>query len=259
MYVGFDSLAAAARLDRYTGKVAATIELPAPRRRAAHGSLRPHASSCAPAGDSAFIVAVGTDRLVGTVRGAWRPDLPAIAPNGWVAVASGNDVIFVGDDSLRVQRTVAGGAKDLWSFFAWNGFRPRAAELDEPVTFPEDTIVPRDSASRPLAPPTARARPRTARAKPAPPPGAAAPARDSAPRGPQFTVQFAALRIRLRRARGDHARIHVAGADAARRAERARWRDHLSRGHRPLPDARGGGARRAHRRACRYWIYEGAP
>src|SRR6185503_10227750 len=32
-------------------------------------------------------------------------------------------------------QTVSGGAKDYWYFFSWNGFRPRAANLDQPVTF----------------------------------------------------------------------------------------------------------------------------
>jgi len=250
VYVGFDSLPQLLVLDRYTGKIAATIPLPAPAvalRMDPLGRLIIVRS----AGDSAFLVAVGTDRVVGVVKGAWRPDLPAVAPNGWVAVASGNDVVFLSVDSLRVTRTVFGGARDLWTFLAWNGFRPRAAELDEPVTFPEDTIVPRDS----IAPFAGidSAHPAPDSAAPIAPP----PARDSAPRGPQFTVQFAALRSDSAARQAIRA-IHVTGAEP-----------------RVVPNAHDGvityrvvigpfATREEAERVARtaglsYWIYEGAP
>jgi len=251
VYVGFDSLPQLLVLDRYTGKTAATIALPAPAvaiRMDPLGRLLIVRS----AGDSAFIVAVGTDRLVGTVRGAWRTDLPAVAPNGWIAVASGSDVLFLGDDSLRLMRTVEGGARDLWTFFAWNGFRPRAAELDEPVTFPEDTIVPHDSLA-PLAADSTHPAADSA-AKVATPTAAA---RDSAPRGPQFTVQFAALKSDSA-ARQAMKSIHVSGAEP-----------------RVVPNAHDGvityrvvigpfqtrdeAERIARTAGMSYWIYEGAP
>jgi cell division septation protein DedD len=254
VYVGFDSLPQLIVLDRYTGKIAATIELPAPAvalRMDPFGRLVIVRTT----GDSAFIVAVGTDRLVGTVRGAWRPDLPAIAPNGWVAVASANDVVFLSGDSLRVQRTVAGGAKDLWSFFAWNGFRPRAAELDEPVTFPEDTIVPRDSLA-PFAVDSTRTAADSA-AKLALPPGAPAPVRDTAPRGPQFTVQFAALKSDSA-ARVAIRSIHVAGAEprVVPNAHDGVITFRVVIG--PFP-TRAEAERVARTAGLSYWIYEGAP
>ncbi len=34
---------------------------------------------------------------------------------------------------------MVGGAKEFWYFFAWDGFRPRAQGLDQPVTFPGET------------------------------------------------------------------------------------------------------------------------
>jgi len=163
------------------------------------------------------VVGVGTDRVRGVVRSTWRSDLPAVAPNGMLALATSTDVVFVTADSLRPKRTVNGGAKDLWRFLAWNGFRPRAAGLDEPVTFPEDTIVPHDSTRTftPSAEDSARAadsaRRVAAAAKAAAPPAPAAPPKDTLPRAPEFTVQFAALRTDSA-ARQVMKAIHVTGA-----------------------------------------------
>jgi len=39
-----------------------------------------------------------------------------------------------------VKSTVEGGARDFWYFFAWNGFRPRPEGLDQPVTFPSESV-----------------------------------------------------------------------------------------------------------------------
>ena len=255
IYVGFDSLPQLLVLDRYTGKVAATIALPAPAvaiRMDPLGRLLLVRS----AGDSAFVVAVGTDRLVGTVRGAWRTDLPAVAPNGWIAVASGNDVIFLGDDSLRVKHTTEGGARDLWAFLAWNGFRPRAAELDEPVTFPEDTIVPHDTLT-PLAPDSTHPAVDSL-AKGAPPAGApAAAVRDSAPRAPQFTVQFAALKSDSA-ARQAMKAIHITGAEprVVPNTHDGVITFRVVIG--PFP-TRAEAERVARTAGLSYWIYEGAP
>ena len=38
-----------------------------------------------------------------------------------------------------MRSTISGGAKDYWYFFAWDGFRPRAQGLDQPVVFPSDS------------------------------------------------------------------------------------------------------------------------
>jgi cell division septation protein DedD len=104
-----------------------------------------------------------------------------------LALLGGKDVSFVDPEKLNVKSTVAGGAKDFWYFFAWDGFRPRPQGLDQPVTFPSDSLQ-RDSLSASSTPPSTGATP------PAPvvpdtihPPVAAA----TPPTG--FTVSFAAL------------------------------------------------------------------
>jgi hypothetical protein len=254
IYMATDSLPELVVYDRYTGKQAARIALPAPvtalRMDPLGRMLLARLSD-----DSTIVVAVGSDKPIGVIRGAWRSDLPAFAPNGWVAVVVGHDVVFVATDSMRVARTVTGGAADLWTFLSWNGFRPRAAELDEPVTFPEDTIVPHDSIN-PYQPPspldTGHRALDTAHTVPVP-----QTLRDTVVHGPQFTIQFAALRTDSA-ARQVMKTIHVAGAVP-----------------RVVPNAHDGvityrvvigpfGSRDEAERIARtagmsYWIYEGNP
>jgi cell division septation protein DedD len=89
-------------------------------------------------GDSVRIVAIGTQRVVGTVASAWRPDLPLVAPDGGVAVAQDDALVIIDAETKRVRARVAGGAADIWAMVRWNGFRPRAAALDEPVRFVDE-------------------------------------------------------------------------------------------------------------------------
>ena len=93
-------------------------------------------------GDSAWVIAVGSQRVLGAVATDWRADLPAVAPDGRIALASGNDVRFVDGETFQSNLTVKNGAKDFWSFVAWNGFRPRDASLDAPVHFETTTTDP---------------------------------------------------------------------------------------------------------------------
>ena len=265
LFAALDSLPQILILDRYTGKTTAQLTLPAP---AVSLRMDPFGRVLLArmAGDSAVVIALGTDRVIGVVGSVWRVDLPAVAPNGWIALATGNDVRFVDGDSLRQTARVAGGAKDLWSFLHWNGFRPRAAGLDEPVTFPEDTVVPRDSANpfseaphdstRAAIDTTLRAAPPAPAPTPAPasPP---APARDTAPHAPQFTIQFAALRTDSS-ARVAMRAIHVIGA-TPRVVPNAHdgvitYRVVIG----PFP-TREEAERIARTAGMSYWIYEGAP
>jgi cell division septation protein DedD len=55
-------------------------------------------------------------------------------------------------ETLQSVRTVVDGAKDFWYFMFWNGFRARAAGLDQPVSFTHadttDSTAPHDSTHR---------------------------------------------------------------------------------------------------------------
>ena len=132
--------------------------------------------------DSVWVVAVGTGRLVATLASRWTSDLPAVAPDGAIATRGARDVAFIDPESGREVLRATGGASDFWIFFYWNGFRPRAAGIDVPVTFPvPDTVLSdtlADTAAAPLVP------------------GAPGPGRDPVspqPVSPGYTVSFAAL------------------------------------------------------------------
>jgi sporulation related protein len=137
IYVALDSLNALRVVDRYSDHGDASIALPGPPAELRMDPLgrlllvRP-----APAVDSAWVVAVGTDRVVGRIRTSWSADLPFVGGDGSIAVAAGSDVLLLDPQTLRPKVVVAGGARDFWIPVRWNGFRPRAPGLDQPVTFP---------------------------------------------------------------------------------------------------------------------------
>jgi hypothetical protein len=134
--------------------------------------------------DSALVIALGTNRVVGAVATSWREDLPFVAPDGGVALAKGPDVVVVDGETLRPTVRVKGGAGDFWYAFRWTGFRPRDARLDRPVDFGGP---PGDSAARPADSTASKA---DSTAPPAPAP------RDTIVRRPTgFTVSFAALLV----------------------------------------------------------------
>jgi YVTN family beta-propeller protein len=141
LYVALEGSNTLAVVDRYTESIAETVELPGP---VSDLRMDPLGQSViarpADGGDSAWVIGIGTDKVNGTLHTAWLTDLPAFAPGGSIAVVRGADVVFVDETTLADQRTIADGAKDYWYFVAWNGFRPRAADLDRPVTF--DTTGP---------------------------------------------------------------------------------------------------------------------
>ena len=135
-------------IDRYTEAVAGTVELPGPTTELRMDPLGQYLLAKGPAG-SAWVISIATNRVTGTLQSAWRKDLPAFAPGGAIATVRGSDVAFVNAADLSETRRVEGGAADFWHFFSWNGFRPRSADLDRPVTF--DTPVTVDQLPDSLA------------------------------------------------------------------------------------------------------------
>ena len=193
-------------VDRYRERVAGHIELPGVAQSVRIDPFGRYLLIRAATGDSVWVVAVGTDRLIGTVHSSWRADLPFVAPDGAIALASAGDVIFVDGETLREKRRIEKGASDFWYSFSWTGFRPRAASLDEPVRFPgADSAALTDSTHRADSTPVVTT---------TPPP----PVRDSTPaaapvvRG--WIVSFAAL-LSESKARELAALINVRG-EAAR-------------------------------------------
>ena len=128
-------------VDRYSGRIQSTIPLSAPPADLRMDALGRYLLARFPKADSAWVIAIGTNHVVGAVPTQWETDLPAITPDGELALLGAKDVTLVDPEKLGVKSTVAGGAKDFWYFFAWDGFRPRARGLDQPVTFPSDSAT----------------------------------------------------------------------------------------------------------------------
>ena len=133
-------------IDRYSESVARVVELPGPSTELRMDPLGQYLIARGNAGE-AWVIPIATNTVAGTIRTDWRNDLPAFGPGSSIATARANDVVFVDPATLRDTRTVNGGGRDYWYFFAWNGFRPRLADLDNPVTFdtPVTVTQPPDS------------------------------------------------------------------------------------------------------------------
>jgi septal ring-binding cell division protein DamX len=180
--------------------------------------------------------------------------------------------VLVDAESLAPRATIKGGAADDWMFISWNGFRPRAASLDQPVTFESNDTVQRDTTENPFAGAapsagdtldgdSAKAATPAAPAHQVPPgtPAVAthpAPA-DSAQKQSGFTVQFAALRDQS--AAADALKdVHVSGATpklvATTRDGVTIYRVVIG----PFP-TREDAERVARTSGKSYWVYEGAP
>ena len=170
-------------VDRYSGSVETGLSLPAAPLDLRMDALGRYLLAQFPKGDSAWVIEIGSNRLLGAVATKWEADLPTITPEGQLATLNGKDVMLVDPQKLAVKSTIAGGGKDFWYFFAWDGFKPRAQGLDQPVTFPSDSIG--DSTASSTTPTTVPTNPTPDTSAALPPAPAAATT--------GFTVSFAAL------------------------------------------------------------------
>ncbi len=244
-------------VDRYNGGVEAGLALPRPPLDLRMDALGRYLLARFPQQDSAWVIAIGTNRILGAVPTRWESDLPAITPDGRLALLGAKDVFLVDPQKLDAKSTIAGGAKDYWYFFAWDGFRPRAQGLDQPVTFPSDS-GPMDSfaaSSTPMKPGAPTLPPPRADTVATPPPAAAAAAPAAAPAG--FVVSFAAL-LNEEKAQQVATAIKVNGAPAhvvsTTTAGSPIYRVVMG------PYATREEADRVGRASRReYWIYEGSP
>jgi hypothetical protein len=135
LFVALDSTTSLEVIDRYTDRPNGSVELPGAAIDMRMDPLGRYILVRPLVGDSVWVLAVGTDHVSTTLHTAWTTDLPFVGPDGQVATAVKNDVVFVDAQTGARRRTVPGGAKDYWIPIRWNGFRPRPANLDQPVTF----------------------------------------------------------------------------------------------------------------------------
>lgn len=272
LYVALDSTPVLRIIDRYSGSSDATVPLPGNPTDLRMDPLGRYLLVRPASGDSAWVVTVGDNRVVGSIRTSWTADLPFVGPDGTIAVAERSDVVFVDGSSLRQRRTVPGGARDFWIPVRWNGFRSRPSTLAEPVTVARSaapdssdsigTLIRRARDSAALA---MRVPADSARVAPRPITDSAhgalavrvSPATSPASHQPGFTVQFAAVlnpdtaRFTARHISANGAAPHVI---ATSRGGVTVYRVILGPyTTRTQADAVGRSARH------QYWVYEGTP
>jgi len=239
-------------VDRYSERVTARIALPAPPSEIRMDALGRYLLARIPETDSVWVIAIGTNRLVGAVGTKWEADLPALTPDGALALLGARDVTLVDPETLDVKGTIASGAKDFWYFFAWDGFRPRAQGIDDPVTFANDSTF-HDSVAASSTPSSVDTAPRPPVTSGGPAPGqpiAASP-------GGSYSVSFAAL-LSEEKARELASLITISGTPAhvvaTNTAGSPIYRVVMGPySTRAEADRIGRASRRD------YWVYEGAP
>jgi hypothetical protein len=195
-YVISDSSPTLYVVDRYRDRIAARVDLPGEPRDLRVDAFGRYLLIRPLKGDSVWIVGVGSDRVLGTIRSRWLGDVPFVAPDGAIGAIDGRDLAFFDVATGRELQRVPDGASDFWYPFVWTGLRARAAALDQPARFPSDSDT---TVAAPLA-----ARAETTAAHPTP-------VVDSAVSG--FTVSFAALLDEVK-AREQASKIVVQGQTA---------------------------------------------
>jgi hypothetical protein len=245
LFVALEGEAVLRVVDRFEEGVTGTIDLPGTVRDLRMDPLGRVLLARGNA-DSVFVVSLASDEVIGVVRTAWRGDLPLVLPDAAIAITRGDDVIFAHPRTLKDMRVVTGGAASFWHTVRWNGFRPRAAGLDQPVQF--RTSAPRDSSDLRADSLPASADSATVAPDSTPVTGAAA---------AQFTVSFAAI-LDEAQARALAARIRVEGQTpritASEREGKTVYRVVLG----PFP-TRADAERVGKASGQSYWIFEGVP
>jgi cell division septation protein DedD len=262
IYVSLHGKKSIVVIDRFTEQIDRTIDLgaePTALRMDPDGQFLLVREAV---GDSVSIVSIATSRIVGRVRSAWRSDLPMVGPDGHFALAQGRDVVILDAATRRESARYAGGVADLWALIRWNGFRPRAAGLDEPVRFASDTdATPARTADDSTLASAVAALPPGAVATITHPPEASAPPVDAHKSGGpvkrSFTLSFAAM-LSEDRANTLAAAIKVDGKPV-RVVPSTREGTPVFRVVFGPFDSREEAERTGRRTGLPFWVYEGAP
>ncbi|HXT18422.1 MAG TPA: SPOR domain-containing protein [Gemmatimonadaceae bacterium] len=196
-YVLTDSSTTLYVIDSFQDRIEARPELPGQARDLRVDAFGRYVLVRPAKGDSVWVLAIGTNQIVRTVASEWRGDAPFVSIDGAIAGVVNQNLVITGGSSATT-RTLAGGASEFWYPFTWNGLRPRAAALDQPVK------LPGDSDTTHVGSPTAET---TTVVHAAPPPARL----DSTKLG--FSVSFAAL-LDETRAREAAAKITINGQTA---------------------------------------------
>lgn len=111
-------------LERYSLDKEEEVRLPGPARAIRPDPLGRLLLVRPEKGDSVWLVDPTREDVLGTVPGAWRDDLPTVAPDGSLLTFRGEELISRSVDSLTPRGRVDGGARDQWLTAAWDPRRP---------------------------------------------------------------------------------------------------------------------------------------
>lgn len=121
--------------DRYRNEVVARVQVPGVVTELRMDGFGRYLLARSALGDTAWVISTGSNRYLGAIAGTWRSDLPAVGVDGVIATVRGANVVFVDPSNMQQVGQAKGGAGDVWYFMLWNGFRPRAQGIDQPVQF----------------------------------------------------------------------------------------------------------------------------
>ena len=119
IYVARRSVPGLAVIDRFERKELDGVALPGPAAALRLDPLGRWLLARPTVSDSAWVVDLPIKRHTGVVPTDWRPDLPAISPDGMLLYRSGKDVVALRPDSLTEMGRVERGAADLWVLSSW--------------------------------------------------------------------------------------------------------------------------------------------
>src|SRR5467141_663834 len=119
IYVARRNMPGLAVVDRYERKELDGVALPGPVAALRLDPLGRWLLARPAASDSAWIVDLPIKRHSGIVPTGWKPDLPAISPDGMLIYRRDKDVVSARPDSLTDVGKVTNGAADIWVLTTW--------------------------------------------------------------------------------------------------------------------------------------------
>lgn len=241
-------------IDRYSGSIDTKIDLPGETSDLRMDATGRYVLARPAHGDSAWVIAIGTDKRIGTAHTAWRTDLPTVLSDGTIVLLQGDAVVFADGETLRPKMTVPGGKHDAWLFVTWNGFRQQS-ETNSPLTVRGDSAALDSAAVAANNPFSGQVPGHDSSAATDTTEKAAAKDTSRGPTG--FIVQFAA--VQNEQAAKDIAKAVAATSDGVRVVSTVRDGIAIFRVVIGPYTSRADADRAAKASGRSFWIYEGAP
>lgn len=147
-------------IDRFAEREIGRIDLPAPPVALRMDPDGAYLLARTTDPEMIHVIAIGTMRVVASLEGTWRDDLPTITPAGHLIFARDADLVVRSIPTGAQVRLLRGAAADRWQLLRWNGFRPRvgtvrAVGADDAVPPPESLVADPVPGEPPVPPPGA--------------------------------------------------------------------------------------------------------